>query len=62
MSSKNRNPAPKTKNEWRKMKSEFRDLKDALKAALREKIDAPIEEKQRVLAVLKQALADIRKQ
>ena len=50
------------KREWRKMKSEFRDLKDELKEALRGKFDAPMEEKQRVLAILKQALADIRKQ
>jgi DNA-binding PadR family transcriptional regulator len=48
------------RQEWRKMKSEFRELKDELKAALWEKIDAPTEEKMRVLEVLRRALAEIR--
>ena len=49
------------KGEWRRMKSEFRDLKEELKAALWEKIDAPAEEKKRILEILKNALAEIRK-
>ena len=48
------------RHEWRKMKSEFRELKEELKATLWEKIDAPIEEKKRVLEVLRRALAQIR--
>jgi hypothetical protein len=43
------------------MKSEFRELREALKSALWEKIDAPAEEKERVLAILRNALAEIRK-
>jgi DNA-binding PadR family transcriptional regulator len=54
-------PRRGTKEEWRKMKSEFRDLKDELKSALWEKIDAPVEEKKRVLEILRNALAEIRK-
>jgi hypothetical protein len=48
------------RHEWRKMKSEFRNFKEELKAALWEKIDAPTEEKMRVLEVLRRALAEIR--
>jgi len=49
------------KAEWRKMKSEFRELKEELKDALWEKIDAPTEEKKRILEILRNALAEIRK-
>jgi DNA-binding PadR family transcriptional regulator len=48
------------KKEWRKMKSEFRELKDELKSALWDKIDATVEEKKRVLEILKKAIAEIR--
>jgi DNA-binding PadR family transcriptional regulator len=48
------------RREWRKMKSEFRALKEELKATLWEKIDASNEEKMRVLEVLRRALAEIR--
>ena len=44
------------------MKSEFRELVGELREALREKIDAPVEEKQRVIEALRSALAAIRKQ
>jgi DNA-binding PadR family transcriptional regulator len=54
-------PRTGAKREWRKMKSEFRELKDELKAALWEKIDASSEEKTRVLEILRRALAEIRK-
>ena len=54
-------PRGGTKQEWRKMKSEFRDLKEELKAALWEKIDAPAEEKRRILEILRTALAEIRR-
>ena len=43
------------------MKSEFRELKEELKDALWEKIDAPTEEKKRILEILRNALAEIRK-
>jgi DNA-binding PadR family transcriptional regulator len=49
-----------SKAEWRKMKMEFRELKDELKAALFEKIDATAEEKTRILGVLKRAIEEIR--
>ena len=48
--------------EWRKMKSEFRELVGELKETLWEKINAPAEEKTRVLEILRAALASIRKQ
>jgi DNA-binding PadR family transcriptional regulator len=54
-------PRSGAKQEWRRMKSEFRELKEELKAALWEKIDASVEEKERVLAILRNALAEIRK-
>jgi len=49
------------KQEWRRMKSEFRELKEELKAALWEKIDATAGEKKRILEILKNAIAEIRK-
>jgi DNA-binding PadR family transcriptional regulator len=54
-------PRTGAKQEWRKLKSEFRELKEDLKAALWEKIDAPEEEKKRILEILKNAIAEIRK-
>lgn len=48
------------KHEWRELKSEFRDLKEQLRAAIFEKIDAPMEEKRRILNVLREAIANIR--
>lgn len=46
--------------DWRELKAEFRDLKQQLRDAIFEKIDAPMEEKRRILAILKQAIEDIR--
>ncbi len=54
-------PRMGAKQEWRRMKSEFRELKEELKSALWEKIDASTEEKKRVLDILKNAIAEIRK-
>jgi len=54
-------PRTGAKQEWRRMKAEFRELKEELKAALWEKIDASAEEKKRVLEILKKALAEIRR-
>lgn len=48
------------KADWRQMKMEFRELKDQLKSALMEKLDASAEEKKRVLAVLRKAVEEIR--
>jgi len=54
------NPRTKSKGEWRKLKMEFHDLKHELKAAIFEKINAPDEEKKRVLDVIRRAIAEIR--
>jgi DNA-binding PadR family transcriptional regulator len=56
----NADPRTKQKGDWRKLKMEFRQLKDELKEALFEKISASDEEKKRVLDVLRRALAEIR--
>lgn len=53
-------PRHQHKQEWRQLKTEFRDLKHDLKAAIFEKINASFEEKQRVLDVLRKAIAEIR--
>ena len=46
--------------EWRQMKAEFGVLREELRAALREKINASREEKQRILEVLRGAITAIR--
>jgi DNA-binding PadR family transcriptional regulator len=53
-------PRTGTKQEWRKMKAEFRELKEEIKSVLWEKINATEEEKRRVLEILRKALAEIR--
>lgn len=53
-------PTSESKNEWRKLKMEFHEVKEELKASLREKIHATAEEKKRVLAILKKAVQEIR--
>ena len=50
------------RSEWRRMKMEFRELVGELKETLREKVDASTDEKERVLEILRTALAAIRKQ
>ncbi|MGC4029994.1 MAG: PadR family transcriptional regulator [Steroidobacteraceae bacterium] len=47
--------------EWHELKSEFHGLREELKAAIREKLNASLEEKQRVLAILRRTIEDIRK-
>jgi hypothetical protein len=42
------------------MKTELRDLRNELKAALYEKIDASSEERKRICAVLRRAIDEIR--
>ncbi|MGB6308569.1 MAG: PadR family transcriptional regulator [Steroidobacteraceae bacterium] len=47
-------------DEWRQMKADFRGLRDELKAAIREKINSSMEEKRRVLEILRRAVEAIR--
>jgi DNA-binding PadR family transcriptional regulator len=48
--------------EWQQMKAEFRGLRDELKAAIYEKLNSPMEEKRRVLEILRRAIGEIRGQ
>jgi DNA-binding PadR family transcriptional regulator len=52
---------PNAKDDWKQMKSEFRELRDELKAAIYEKIAASTEEKRRVLDILRRAVEEIRR-
>ncbi|MGB8355166.1 MAG: PadR family transcriptional regulator [Chthoniobacteraceae bacterium] len=53
-------PREQEKREWRELKTEFHDLKHELKSALFEKLSASLEEKKRVLGILRAAIAEIR--
>ncbi len=48
------------KAEWRQAKMEFRELRNDLRAAMREKFYAPPEERRRVLGILRRAIEEIR--
>ena len=48
------------KSEWRQVKMEVRELRNELKAALLEKLDASPEERQRVFAIVRRAIEEIR--
>jgi DNA-binding PadR family transcriptional regulator len=48
------------KSEWRQAKAEFRELRSELKSLLYEKIDAPPEERKRILSILRRAIEEIR--
>jgi DNA-binding PadR family transcriptional regulator len=48
------------KGEWREAKQEFRELRHDLKAAILEKLDASPEERQRVFAILRRTIDEIR--
>jgi len=48
------------RSDWRQMKTELRDLRNELKAALHEKIDASPEERKRIFAILRRAIDEIR--
>jgi DNA-binding PadR family transcriptional regulator len=48
------------RSDWRQMKAEFRELRNELKAALHEKLDASPEERKRVFAILRRAIDEIR--
>jgi DNA-binding PadR family transcriptional regulator len=50
------------KTEWRQLKAEFHELKHQFKAALFEKLHASMEEKQRVLGILRRTIQEIRGQ
>src|SRR5580692_3877083 len=47
-------------DEWRQMKAEFRGLRDELKAAIREKLNSSMQEKRRVLEILRRTVEAIR--
>jgi hypothetical protein len=44
------------------MKAEFRGLRDEMKAALYEKLDSSLEEKRRILDILRRTIDEIRGQ
>jgi DNA-binding PadR family transcriptional regulator len=48
------------KQEWRQVKAQFHELKHEFKQVLFEKLHASIEEKRRVLDILRRAMAEIR--
>jgi DNA-binding PadR family transcriptional regulator len=47
-------------SEWRQSKMEFRELRDELRAALHEKFDASLDERKRILTILRRAIEEIR--
>jgi DNA-binding PadR family transcriptional regulator len=53
-------PRDQEKKEWRQLKAEFQELKHQFKAALFEKLHASMEEKQRVLEILRRTIQEIR--
>jgi DNA-binding PadR family transcriptional regulator len=53
-------PRDQEKKEWRQLKAEFHELKHQFKAALFEKLHASMEEKQRVLEILRRTIQEIR--
>ena len=53
-------PRDQEKQEWRQLKAEFQELKHQFKAALYEKLHASMEEKQRVLGILRRTIQEIR--
>jgi len=48
------------KGEWQQMKAEFRGLRDEMKAAIYEKLNSSMDEKRRVLDILRRAVNEIR--
>jgi DNA-binding PadR family transcriptional regulator len=55
-----RDPRDRDRREWREMKAEFREVRDDLKAAIHEKLDSTLQEKTRILGILRRAVKDIR--
>ena len=54
--------AGSSSDDWREIKSQFHELRHDFKRALSEKLHASLEEKRRVLDILRRAIADIRGQ
>jgi DNA-binding PadR family transcriptional regulator len=48
------------RGEWQRMKAEFLGLRDELKAAIYEKLNSSLEEKKRVLQILRRTIDEIR--
>src|ERR1700728_523106 len=55
-----RDPRDQNRREWREMKAQFRELRDDLKAAIFEKLDSSLQEKTRILGILRRAINEIR--
>jgi DNA-binding PadR family transcriptional regulator len=53
-------PREQEKREWRELKADFNELRRELKSAIYEKFGASLEEKKRVLGVLRRAISEIR--
>ena len=53
-------PNDSVRGEWRQMKAEFLGLRDELKAAIYEKLHSSLEEKKRVLQILRRTIDEIR--
>ncbi|MGC2333882.1 MAG: PadR family transcriptional regulator [Candidatus Acidiferrales bacterium] len=53
-------PGRHIKDEWRQARVEFRKVRDDLKAALYDKLDASAEERRRIIGVLRRAIDEIR--
>ena len=53
-------PSDAGRSEWQQMRAEFRGLRDELKAAIYEKLNSSLEEKRRVLAILRRTIDEIR--
>jgi DNA-binding PadR family transcriptional regulator len=53
-------PRDRNRGEWQEMKAEFRAVRDDLKAAIHEKLDASMQEKKRILEILRHAIDEIR--
>jgi DNA-binding PadR family transcriptional regulator len=47
-------------SDWQQMRAEFRGLRDEMKAAIYEKLNSSMEEKRRVLDILRRAIDEIR--
>jgi DNA-binding PadR family transcriptional regulator len=53
-------PSDSVRGDWRQMKAEFLGLRDELKAAIYEKLNSSMEEKKRVLQILRRTIDEIR--
>jgi DNA-binding PadR family transcriptional regulator len=53
-------PRGRAGSEWRQAKMHLRGLLEELRATLHEKIDAPLEERKRIIGILRRAIEEIR--